>query len=160
MSWQLASRQPVERLSELTARHSIDFENADAAAPIGEAPADTMAAIVDLVVRTYPDGGNQLEAAIRLAIETTWAAAGAARALATADQLDDAPAILIAPSPLGWRATAIFAAGAAAVDGPSTSFGQHPADALQHLLGRRFGILADQDLPATLITIGVMEDVP
>ncbi|TCP30730.1 hypothetical protein [Sphingomonas sp. BK235] len=131
-----------------------------AAAAIGAVPADAMAAIVDLVVRTYPGSGNKLEAAIRLAVDTTWAAAGAARALAHVDQIDDAPSILISPSSLGWRATAVLAVGAAAVDGPSTSFGKHPADALQHLLGRRFGILADQDLPATVITIGAMEDVP
>lgn len=74
------------------------------------------------------------------------------------------PAILIAWSDehVAWRATTIVAhmdgSAPAAVDGPSTAEGRHPADALQALLGRRFGILADQDCAPTLVTIGAHQD--
>ena len=68
------------------------------------------------------------------------------------------PAILIAWSADDnyCRATAIVAADLEPIGvwGPSTSLGVTPARALDALLGRRFGILVDQDCPATLVTIG------
>jgi len=69
------------------------------------------------------------------------------------------PAILIAWSDKdgGWIATAISAEDPIAVRGPSTSYGRHPADALQALLEKRFGIQADQDCPATLVSIEIAE---
>jgi hypothetical protein len=39
------------------------------------------------------------------------------------------------------------------VGGPSASLGSTPTEALNELLARRFGILADQDCPATLVEI-------
>jgi len=41
---------------------------ADAPAP------ETEAGILRVVVRAYPDGGNQLEAAVRMALRLGWAA--------------------------------------------------------------------------------------
>lgn len=67
----------------------------------------------------------------------------------------DAPAILIAWSPKlrAWLATAILADQPLAIDGPSTSEGRHPADALQALLERRFAILTDAECPPTLVSL-------
>lgn len=67
------------------------------------------------------------------------------------------PAILIAWSAerKAWRATAIVdsAGEPIVIEGPSTSSGRTASEALQVLLDRRFGILVDQDCPATLASI-------
>ena len=72
------------------------------------------------------------------------------------------PAILIAWSPQhqAWRATAIVAGEGdpARVEGPSTSTGRHPADALQALLDARFGILADQQCAPTVVEVAVLAE--
>lgn len=51
--------------------------SASTAAP--KPPADTEAAIVGIVARTYPRAGNQLEAAARMAVRLGWAAARATK---------------------------------------------------------------------------------
>lgn len=67
------------------------------------------------------------------------------------------PAILIAYSGSdgGWRATAVIAEDDIDLEGPTTSIGRHPSDALQTLLEKRFCALRDEDCPATLISIEV-----
>lgn len=80
---------------------------------------------------------------------------------------DQPPAILIEWSALAgrWFATAVVTADLAPIgaEGRSSSRGSSPAAALDKLLGRRFGIMADQDLPASVIAIDrtfVVEEQP
>ena len=72
------------------------------------------------------------------------------------------PAILIAyyAKHNCWRATAIVDAYQEPGDvlGDSTMKGAHPADALQALLGRRFGILHDAECAPTLVSIEAIRD--
>lgn len=71
---------------------------------------------------------------------------------------DEPPAILIrwSDSDGAWIATAVMTEEPIDLDGfdaPSASAGANPAEALQALLTRRFGILSDADCPATLVSI-------
>lgn len=72
------------------------------------------------------------------------------------------PAILIAYRPRvgSWFATAIddLDANLGEIEGASTSEGGHPADALQALLTRRFGILHDAECAATMVSIDVIPE--
>jgi hypothetical protein len=54
-----------------------------------------------------------------------------------------------------WVATATCAVDPIEVLGPSSSYGEHPGDALAGLLTRRFGALTDSDCAATMIALEV-----
>lgn len=75
------------------------------------------------------------------------------------------PAILIAwcDKRLAWRATALVAIDGdlGAIAGPTTSEGRHPADALQALQTKRFGLLFDdQCAPTSVMPIEVVPEQP
>ena len=65
------------------------------------------------------------------------------------------PAILLvySDSSGGWVATAVMAMDPIKVEGPSSSCGRLPSDALQALLEKKFCALTDADCPATLVSI-------
>lgn len=73
------------------------------------------------------------------------------------------PSILVTWSPkLGvWRATAVMAdAPIETIERPSTCRADTPAEAVAHLLTKRFCAFSDSEFPATMISIVSEEQVP
>jgi len=59
-----------------------------------------------------------------------------------------------------WRATAVMSdRSVQEIEGPSTSSGDTPAEALQHVLTKRACAFSDSDFPATVIAIVNVEIV-
>ena len=56
----------------------------------------------------------------------------------------------------GWVATAVVGESSIELDGPSSSFGPHPAGALQHLLEKSFCAFNSADFAATMIELEVL----